>query len=184
MSTTHVFGLGNVLMGDDGWGPIVVDALESRYVVDASVQIVDLGTPGLDLLPWLTDAGRVVIVDTIRADAAAGSVRVFRKDDILRRAPGPRIGPHQPGLKEALLTLEFAGRGPDEVLLIGAVPDRVTPIPGLSPRLAAAISPALAMIAGQLRAWSVPVTENRRHARKGSDFLRKLSGTAIAPASL
>ena len=49
MPTTYVLGLGNVLMGDDGFGPAVVQAFEAEYVVGPDVSVIDLGTPGLDL---------------------------------------------------------------------------------------------------------------------------------------
>jgi hypothetical protein len=59
MPTTYMLGLGNVLMSDDGLGPAVLRAFEAQYVVGPDVSLVDLGTPGLDLSPWLADAERV-----------------------------------------------------------------------------------------------------------------------------
>jgi hydrogenase maturation protease len=118
----YVLGLGNVLMGDDGFGPAVVRAFEAAYEVGADVEIVDVGTPGLDLMPWLFDAERVIIVDTVKSEAAPGTLRLYDKADILRHAPSVRVSPHDPGVKEALLTLELAGRGPEDVTLIGVVP--------------------------------------------------------------
>ena len=112
-------------MGDDGFGPAVVRAFQGEYVVGPDVETVDLGTPGLDLMPWLADVERIVIVDTVRADRAPGTLKVYDKADILRHPPSDRVGPHDPGLKEALLTLEFAGRAPREVTLVGIVPARV-----------------------------------------------------------
>lgn len=117
-----VIGLGNVLMGDDAFGPWVVQVLLADYDFPDGVDVQDLGTPGLDLVPYLTDLDALVLVDTVRADAPAGSVRLYRRDDLLRHAPQPRLSPHDPGVKEALLTAEFEGRGPHEVLLVGAVP--------------------------------------------------------------
>lgn len=155
--TTYVLGLGNVLMGDDGWGPAVVRQFESEYVVGPSVEVVDIGTPGLDLAPWLIDAQRVIVVDTVKTDAAAGTVRVFYKPDILRHLPGARVGPHDPGLKEALLSLDFAGRGPGEVALVGAVPASVAMGLDLSASLEDAIPRAIAAVVAQLRAWGEPV---------------------------
>ena len=183
LPTTCVLGLGNVLMSDDGWGPVVVDAFQAEYVVGRSVQVVDLGTPGLDLLPWLTDIEHVILVDTVRADAPPGTIRVYDKDAVLRYAPGVRIGPHDPGVKEALLTLEFAGRGPSHLTLIGMVPECMAPGLTLSASARAAVEPAVAMIASQLHRWSEPVTGIRQQTRKQSEFLQKLSGIAIAPPS-
>ena len=76
MPHTYVLGLGNVLMGDDGFGPTVVRAFGQRYDAGPEVEVVDLGTPGLDLTPWMSDAWHVVIVDTIKAQLPPGSLRI------------------------------------------------------------------------------------------------------------
>ncbi len=136
---TCVLGLGNVLMGDDGFGPAVARAFDAAYEADGDVEVVDLGTPGLDLMPWFFDAERLVIVDTVKSDAAPGTLRVYNKVDILKHLPSVRVGPHDPGVKEALLTLEFAGRGPSEVLLMGVVPRDV----GMSTELSAPVARAV-----------------------------------------
>jgi hydrogenase maturation protease len=141
-----VLGLGNVLMGDDGFGPTVVDAIHREYEVDDDVEIVDLGTPGLDLLPWLADAERVIIVDTVRSDAAPGTLQLYSKRDLLKNGPGLRIGPHDPGVLETILTLEFAGRAPRDVILVGVVPKRIGMGLGLSPAIARAVPGAVLIV--------------------------------------
>lgn len=106
-----VLGLGNVLMGDDGFGPAVVRAFEETYDAGPEVCVVDIGTPGLDLTPWLADVEHLIVVDTVASDLAPGTLRLYDKNDVLRHASAARVGPHDPGLKEALGALEF-GRAP------------------------------------------------------------------------
>ena len=65
-----------------------------------------------------------ILIDTVKAPLPPGSLRLYKKADLLRRAPGVRVSPHDPGVKETLLALEFAGRAPREVALIGVVPGR------------------------------------------------------------
>jgi hydrogenase maturation protease len=153
-----VLGLGNVLMGDDGLGPAVIRAFEDAYDAGPNVDLVDVGTPGLDLSPWLTDADRVVIVDTVKSELPPGTVRRYDKADLLRHAPAARVGPHDPGVKEALLALDFAGRGPREVTLIGVVPSRTELSLDLSPDVAAAVPAALRAIVDELARWGERVT--------------------------
>ena len=148
---TAVLGLGNVLMGDDGFGPAVVRAFEAEYIVPPDVEVVDLGTPGLDLLPWLADVDRAIFVDTVKSDRAPGTVLVYNKADIMRYAPIQRVGPHDPGVKDALFALEFAGRAPREVVLIGVVPATTAMGLELSPRVQAAVRPAVEQVARALR---------------------------------
>ena len=53
MLNIAVIGMGNVLMGDDGFGPYVIEVLKSRYEFQPSTHVMDVGTPGLDLSPYL-----------------------------------------------------------------------------------------------------------------------------------
>jgi hydrogenase maturation protease len=153
-----VIGLGNVLMGDDAFGPWVVQALLAGHEFPDGVAVQDLGTPGLDLLPYLTDLEALVLVDTVRADAAPGSLRLYRRDDLLRHAPPPRLSPHDPGVKEALLTADFEGRGPREVLLVGAVPAQTAMGVRLSPTLRDAVPLAAAEVLRELERLGCPAS--------------------------
>ena len=69
----------------------------------------------------------------MHATGAPGEVRLYRRDEMLKNPPQPRLSPHDPGLKEALLTLEFSGTAPREVLLVGVIPASVETGVGLSP---------------------------------------------------
>ena len=152
-----VLGLGNVLMGDDGFGPYVARLFDERYELGTDAEVVDLGTPGLDLTPWLVDASHIIVIDTIRANEPPGTLRIYDKPAIVRHLPVARIGPHDPGLKEALLTLEFAGRAPGTVALIGVVPARVAMGTTLSDPVATAVPAALAAVVDQLQRLGIRV---------------------------
>ena len=145
-------------MGDDGLGPAVIEAFEADYVVGPDVQVVDLGTPGLDVLPWLADIDRVILVDTVKTDLPPGTLRIYDKADLLRHVPMARIGPHDPGVKEALLALEFAGRAPSEVVVIGVVPERTEMALALTPSVEAAGPLAVAAIRETLVRFGAPPT--------------------------
>ena len=162
----RVIGLGNVLMGDDGFGPAVIREFRERYEVGAGVEVVDLGTPGLDLTPWMADAEHVVIVDTVKAKLAPGTLRIYDKADLTRHAPFARTGPHDPGVKECVLTLEFAGRAPAHITVVGAVPSECGMSLDLSPALQAAVPVAADAIADAL-------------GRHGAAVQRRAAGLAV-----
>lgn len=145
-----VIGLGNVLMGDDSFGPWVVQTLLAGYEFPDGVSVEDLGTPGLDLMPYLTDLEALVLVDTVRSEAPPGTLRLYRRDEILRHPPQARLSPHDPGVKEALLTAEFAGQAPREVLLVGAVPADTEMGVRLSPALREAVPLAVSEVLREL----------------------------------
>ena len=61
-----VAGIGNVLRGDDGFGPAVVQALLARGALPAGVHAVELGIGGVGLVHELMDGyDAVVIVDAV-----------------------------------------------------------------------------------------------------------------------
>ena len=150
MARTYVLGLGNVLMGDDGFGPAAVRAFNERYDVGPDVEVVDLGTPGLDLTPWMVDSHHIIIVDTVKSAGEPGTLRTYDKADLMKSAPFARTGPHDPGVKECVFTLEFAGRAPEHITVVGAVPGTVGMSIELTPALEAAVPLAADAIAAAL----------------------------------
>ncbi len=158
-----VFGLGNVLMGDDALGPTVIAHLLAGFDFPSEVHVEDLGTPGLDLHPHLADLDALILIDVVKAKGEPGELRLYRKEEILRHAPGPRVSPHDPGVKESLLALQFAGKDPGEVLLVGVIPDRVDYEIGLSTRVSGALPDAEAAVLEELArlGWEVTAHEPR-----------------------
>lgn len=114
-----IAGIGNVLLGDDGVGPYAIKLLESQYDFPEDVQLADLGTPALDFPVHLSGADAVILVDSAKFDGAAGDIRVFRKQEILKMPLRARVDPHSPALRESLSQLELMGRTPEDLLLIG-----------------------------------------------------------------
>jgi hydrogenase maturation protease len=150
MKRIGVIGIGNVLMGDDAFGPHVISALQAGYEFPANVEVRDMGTPGLDLTAYLTGLGALILVDTVKAAGPPGALRLYTRAEILRHAPQPRLSPHDPSLKEALLMADLAGGGPRDVLLVGAVPASVATGVGLGPAVRAAIPGAVSAVLAEL----------------------------------
>jgi hydrogenase maturation protease len=120
--TTSVIGLGNVFLGDDGFGPLAVETFRSQYAYAPDVEVLDLGTPGLDLAPYLYRRKLVVIVDAVHSDRSTGAVNVFRETDFASNPACLRITGHDPGLWDTLTHLRLADCGPSELIVIGAEP--------------------------------------------------------------
>jgi hydrogenase maturation protease len=120
--TVSIIGLGNVFLGDDGFGPLAVETFRCQYECGSNVKVMDLGTPGLDLAPYLYGRKLVVIVDAVCADLSPGTLSVFCEDDFHNNRARLRISGHDPGLWDALAHLRLANRGPSELIVIGAAP--------------------------------------------------------------
>ena len=72
-----VIGLGNVLLGDDAFGPLVVETFLRDYDYGPNVEVLDLGTPGLDLAPYMHDCDVLLIADA-NSDERPGTLFVHR----------------------------------------------------------------------------------------------------------
>lgn len=137
-------------MGDDALGPWVIQQLEAEYEFPEGVSLVDVGTPGLDLIPYVTGPAGVLLVDTVKSGGAPGEIRVYDRDELLKHAAKPRLSPHDPGLSEALLALELAGTPPRFVRLVGVVPEAVETGVGLSAAVAKAVPLAAQAVVREL----------------------------------
>jgi hydrogenase maturation protease len=171
-----VLGLGNVLMGDDALGPHVIEALLAGFRFEESVNVMDAGTPGLDLAPFVMDTDALVLVDTVRSDGAPGEIRLYREDQILKHAPQPRLSPHDPSLKEVLLACRFHGTGPSSVLLVGVIPKATDTGVGLSAEVRAAIPAAVDEVLGELERLGLPAAP-RPGSVPASPWWEKPAGT-------
>jgi len=133
-----IYGIGNILMGDDGIGPAVVRYLSFNYTFGPDVTLEDLGTPSLDLPAYLAGYDRVIFIDAVALDAPPGTIRVFSREEIVSVPTGIRVSPHEPTINDALIVLDFAGTAPREVVLVGVVPETLEGGIALSRRVAGA----------------------------------------------
>ena len=122
-TTIAVLGLGNVLQRDDAVGPTVARRLAAAFEFIPEIRLEDLGAPGLHLGPLLAGHEAVIFVDTVLEDLPPGTVRVYGLDELAAHGSPRRLGPHDPGLVEAIAQLELAGQPPAEVRVVGVVPE-------------------------------------------------------------
>ena len=143
----RIIGLGNVLLGDDGFGPLAVEMFRCRYECGSNVDVLDLGTPGLYLAPYLYGTDLVVIADAVHAEEKPGTVCMYCEDDLLRRRGQLRLTAHDPGVQESLAQLRLAGHAPSELLIVGVVPESSSLGNAMSPSVLSASSVAVENIA-------------------------------------
>ncbi len=154
-----ILGLGNVLMGDDACGPYLIKLLEAHYEFPEEVELIDAGTPGPDLALYVEGCRVLIVIDAVKAEGMAGEVRAYRGEEILNRSPSPVLNPHEPGLAEALLKLRFTGGVPDDVHVIGIIPERMDTGEGLSTSMKNALPEAEAEVLRALGRLNVSVRE-------------------------
>jgi hydrogenase maturation protease len=157
MKRITVGGIGNVLLGDDGVGPYVVSLLEERYSLPDYVEVVDFGTPSLDLLEHVADAEAVILIDAAENGKPPGTLTRYSKADVLREHPAPRLDPHSPALGATLAAAELLGTAPASFLLIGITPETLAEGLSLTAGVRAAAQCAVEMVIEELRASGIPV---------------------------
>jgi hydrogenase maturation protease len=151
---TLVLGLGNILLSDDGVGVRVAERLIERYHFPPEVQVMDGGTLGLDLLGYVEDSDRLVVVDALDVGARPGTLARL-VDGEVPAFLAPKISPHQMGLADLLAASRLSGRFPDELVLWGVQPESLDVGLELSPAIAAQVGTLVERVLAELKRWGV-----------------------------
>jgi len=157
-----IIGLGNVLLGDDGFGPLAVEMFRCEYECGPNVEILDVGTPGLDLAPYLYGTDLVVIADAVHAEEKPGTLCIYCETDLLARRAQLHLTAHDPGLQESLAQLRLVGHAPSELIIIGVIPESCAFGRGISSCVLSTSSVAVDNIARLLVEGGIEC--RRRHA--------------------
>jgi len=157
-----VAGIGNVFLGDDGFGVAVAQHLLARGA-PAGADVVDAGIRGFDLAcALLEDYDAAILVDTVHRDGPPGTLYLLDVDPG-DDAPAEPVEAHGLAPHRVLALVRALGGGPRRLRLVGCEPatpgadDDVTA--GLSAAVAAAVEPAAALVASlvaELRTSAVP----------------------------
>ncbi|NNJ11833.1 HyaD/HybD family hydrogenase maturation endopeptidase [Chloroflexales bacterium ZM16-3] len=145
-------GLGNIILRDEGLGVRAYERLVERYTLPEDIEAIDGGTLGLNLLPYLEDASRVLLIDAVRGGLEPGEI-VRLEGAQIPAALALKMSMHQAGLHELLAISALRGTTPETVVLWGMEPLVMEPGLDLTPPCAAALDDLVDRIVGELRAW-------------------------------
>jgi hydrogenase maturation protease len=155
---TLVVGLGNPILGDDGVGWRVAEALEARLDA-AEVEVRCLSLGGLALMEHLAGYRRALVIDAVVAGAEPGSVNLLSAAELNSTEVADRASHHTASVHDMSLSaaLELGARLgidlPGEIAVVGieAAPDFEFS-ETLSPAVARAIPEATRIAEDWLRA--------------------------------
>jgi hydrogenase maturation protease len=168
---TLILGIGNVLYADEGFGVRCVEALHARYVFPESVNVMDGGTQGIFLLPWVRSATRLLIFDAIDFGLEPATLKLIVGDDVPRYMGAKKVSMHQAGFQEVLSSAALTGDFPEQLALVGAQPELLNDYGGsLTDSVKAQIDPALELACGVLTDWGVDFSK-RSKALAESDLI-------------
>jgi hydrogenase maturation protease len=147
-----VMGVGNVLWADEGFGVRAVELFDQRYACDDQVTLVDGGTRGMALLPFVQACDLLVLFDAVDFGLHPGTLHLVRDADVPAFLGAKKMSLHQTGFQEVLALAELTGEAPQHLLLIGMQPELLEDYGGgLTETVAAGLDRAVAIAADDLR---------------------------------
>ena len=156
---TLVLGIGNILWADEGFGLRTVEALHAQFTFPDNVRVMDGGTQGIFLLPWVRNAKRLLIFDAVDFGDPPATLRLIRDKDVPRFMGAKKVSMHQAGFQEVLSSADLAGELPEQLALVGVQPELLDDYGGsLRDSVKAQIQPAIRLACSVLDEWGVPVT--------------------------
>lgn len=112
--------VGNRFVAEDAAGPAVLAFLETLRPLPNTIELVEGGLAGLNLLPLLEQGGRVVFVDAVSGFAQPDEIVLFNHQEIISTLTESHFD-HGVGLAYLLSVLPKVCEGdlPEEVVLVG-----------------------------------------------------------------
>jgi hydrogenase maturation protease len=149
-----IAGVGNVLRGDDGFGPAVVQALERYGGLPAGVRTVEVGIGGIGLVHELLEGcDMLVVVDAVERGGEPGTLYILEPQvpcleslSDMERA-GLAVDLHEVVPGSVLLMARGLGVLPPVVRIVGCQPGETEEFAlDLTPPVAGAVSEAVQAI--------------------------------------
>jgi len=149
MGRKVVLGIGNLLMKDDGVGVHAVRALE-KCQLPPDVELVDGGTAGCDLLPFMSGAEKIIIIDALKGGGPPGAVYRLTPEDCGKQTLDSTISLHDLGILTALHDLALLEGKIPPCVIIGVEPGEIDWGMELTPEVAAVLPRVLELVQKEL----------------------------------
>ena len=119
-----LLGLGSLLMQDEGVGVHAVRYIQENFETPG-LEIIDGGTGGLDLLPYIENRDRLLVVDAANFEKEPGYIGVLRNEEVPAHF-GVKASLHHLGLADVLAAAQLMDMAPKEICLIGIQPQTIS----------------------------------------------------------
>ena len=162
MKKVGIMGVGNILLRDEGFGVKLLYLLKAKYDFPENVVLIDGGTAGIFLSPEIDYLDKLLIVDVIKAEGKPGDVKIYEKEDFFIDKLPLKLSPHQLGLQEILLLNEMKGTCPEEIKLIGIIPESIETGTFLTHELEKKIPEVEKLVLEILKGWEIEPEEKEK----------------------
>jgi hydrogenase maturation protease len=142
--TTLILGVGNIIMGDEGFGVHVARELKGTKL-GHDVRVEEGGVGGFNLLGVLEGVRQVIVVDVMNTDIPPGEILFFKPGNDFAEPGKQIISFHQIGVLELVQMWGLLGYQA-EVFFLVTRPQRLEWSTELSPEAQQAASKAVKLI--------------------------------------
>jgi hydrogenase maturation protease len=152
-----ILGIGNLLWADEGFGVRCAEALAAGWRLPDTVTVMDGGTQGLYLLPYVSASLRLIVFDAVDYGLPPGTLKVVENAEVPRFMGAKKMSLHQTGFQEVLASAALLGHLPEEMVLIGIQPEELEDFGGsLRPCVRARMDDAIGIALARLAHWGYP----------------------------
>ncbi|BCU68827.1 hydrogenase maturation protease [Stygiolobus caldivivus] len=163
MMRVGIIGVGNRIMGDDGLGSYLAQAL---YGNAEGAEVIDLGSAGINAIDYLKEFDVIVILDAVAVDQEG----VFVSEEKINEGDTDQVtstvldmeisGSHGLGIQSTLFILKLMGYSP-KIYIIGHKPYVLEPMSGISEKLREKVPQILDILQEVLKPYNVKINKDR-----------------------
>jgi len=107
------------LLSDEGAGVKAIEILQDRFHIPDASEVIDGGTIGMELFPYLLGRSLIIFIDVVKAGYKPGTVT---KIENLPAFFQSRTSPHQIGIADVLAFAAISDGATPKTLLFGIEP--------------------------------------------------------------
>lgn len=151
MKNIKVLGIGNILVGDDGFGPRVLEELQKREIPE-NVELIDAGVGGMAILSWIEDADKMIIIDSVQTgNEPIGTVYRFT-DKEMPPSDMFMLSLHDLNLVDTINIGRVVQKMPEEIIIYGVEVVRLTEFTKeMSPEVEAAVKEVADLVVEEIK---------------------------------
>jgi hydrogenase maturation protease len=151
MKNIKVLGIGNALVGDDGFGPRVLEELQKREI-PPNVELIDAGVGGIAILSWIEDADKIVIIDSVQTNnEPVGTIYRFT-DKEMPPSDMFMLSLHDLNLVDTINIGRVVQKMPEEIIIYGVEVKRIAEFTReMTPEVEAAVTEVADLVMEEIK---------------------------------
>ena len=118
-----VIGLGNPLLSDEGIGVHLIRKLSEHQDKFPSVEFIDAGTGGMNVLHLIANRKKAVIIDCVKMGKKPGTIKQFEPADVQTTKKMTHFSLHEADILRIIELSRQLGECPNQIAIFGIEPE-------------------------------------------------------------